>query len=181
MTEIWKDIQGYEGLYEISDLGRVKSLPKMSGSCMRKEKILNSKNRLTKDGYARVNLHKEGKGKDFRVCRLVATHFIDSPDNKPTVNHINGIKTDDRVENLEWATLNENMQHAYNTQLKKSMKGEANARSKLTIEQVKAIRKRYKRYSKIDGTVAIARDYDVTPRVINQIVNNKSYKTINNV
>ena len=66
-----------------------------------------------------MNLHKEGKGKDFRVCRLVATHFIDNPDYKPTVNHINGIKTDDRVENLEWATLNENMQHAYDTQLKR--------------------------------------------------------------
>ncbi|MBM7132744.1 MULTISPECIES: NUMOD4 domain-containing protein [Staphylococcus] len=176
MNEIWKDIEGYEGLYEISNLGRVKSLPKMSGSCMRKEKILNSKNRLTKDGYARVNLHREGKGKDFRVCRLVATHFIDNPDNKSTVNHINGIKTDDRVENLEWATSNENMKHAYDTQLKKGMKGETNSQSKLTMEQVETIRKRYKRYSKTDGTVAIARDYGVTPRVINQIVNNKSYK-----
>lgn len=176
MNEIWKDIEGYEGLYEISNLGRVKSLSKMSGSCMRKEKILNSKNRLTKDGYARVNLYKEGKGKDFRVCRLVATHFIDNPDNKPTVNHINGIKTDDCVENLEWATLNENMKHAYDTQLKKGMKGETNSQSKLTTEQVETIRKRYKRYSKTDGTVAIARDYNVTPRAINQIVNNKSYK-----
>lgn len=177
MTEIWKDIAGYEGLYEISSLGRVKSLPKMSGSCMRKEKILGSKNRLTKDGYARVNLYKDGKGKDFRVCRLVATHFISNPENKQTVNHINGIKTDDRAENLEWATLKENMQHAYDTQLKRGMKGETNAQSKLTTRQVETIRKRYKRYSKTDGTVSIAKDYGVTPRVINQIVNNKSYKS----
>ena len=175
MAEMWKPVKDFEGLYEVSNLGRVKSLPKMSGSCTRKERILASKNRLTKDGYARVSLNDNGRRKEWRVCRLVATHFIDNPLGKPTVNHKNGIKTDDRVENLEWATREENMKHAYDNQLKKSDKGHSNIQSKLTEEQVVAIRKRYVKHSKTDGTVAIAKDYNVSHRVINLIVRNLSY------
>lgn len=175
MTEIWKPVKNFENLYHVSNLGRVKSLPKYSGTCMRKERILKTSNRLTKDGYARVSLNDNGKRKEYRVCRLVAEHFVDNPLNKPTVNHINGIKTDDRAVNLEWATREENMKHAYDNNLKKSLKGENNSQAKLTKEDAIAIRKRYKRYSKTDGTVAIAKDYNVSHRVINLIVRNLSY------
>lgn len=176
--EIWKDVKGYEGLYQVSSEGRVKALPKMSGSCYRKEKILKTQNRLTKDGYCRANLQKDGKAKDTRVNRLVAETFIPNPENKPTVNHKNGIKTDNRVENLEWATREENMQHAYNNHLKVSSAGSSNVNSKLTDDEVRDIRKTYKRYSKEFGTVALAKKYNVTHRVINLIVNDKSYKNV---
>ena len=101
--EVWKPIKDYEGLYEISNLGRVKSLNyKRTG----KEKIL--KNTVCNDGYLKVGLTKNGKDKVFRIHRLVAEAFIPNPENKPYVDHINTIREDNRVENLRWATAKEN-------------------------------------------------------------------------
>lgn len=108
MTEIWKDIPGYEGLYQVSNFGNVKSL--------RSKKLL--KNTPQNTGYLKVTLYKNGNFKKHSVHRLVAEIFIDNPDKKRTVNHINGIKYDNRVENLEWATHAENEIHAYKTGLK---------------------------------------------------------------
>jgi NUMOD4 motif/HNH endonuclease len=176
--ELWKDVKGYEGLYQVSNQGRVKSLRKMSGSCYRKERILKTQTRLTKDGYCRASLNRHGKARDVRVNRLVAEIFLPNPENKPTVNHKNGIKSDNRVENLEWETREENMQHAYDNRLKVSSAGSGNVHSKLTDEDVREIRKIYKRYSKEFGTVALAKRFNVTHRVINLIINNKSYKNV---
>ena len=107
MKEIWKDIKGYEGLYQVSNLGRVKSLERYD-SYNRKvdEKILKTKENL---GYIYVNLHKNGIQKGYKVHRLVAEAFIPNPDNKPCVDHINTIKDDNRVDNLRWVTYEENM------------------------------------------------------------------------
>ena len=103
MNEIWKSIKGYEGLYEISSLGRVKNLNyKGSG----KEKIL--KNTECSNGYLRVGLIKNGKTKMFRVHRLVAEAFIPNPEGKPCIDHINTIRNDNRIENLRWVTYEEN-------------------------------------------------------------------------
>jgi hypothetical protein len=105
--EIWKPITGYEDLYEISNLGNVKSLKKG----FKKERIL--KNRPDDAGYVRVNLCSNGISKTIRNHRLVAIHFIPNPNNKSQVNHINGNKADSRVENLEWVSSIENQCHRY--------------------------------------------------------------------
>ena len=101
--EVWRDIEGYEDLYQVSDQGRVKSL----GRKWRKsERIL--KPVVRHDGYVVVGLYSGGKPKTFKVHRLVCEAFHENPGNKPQVNHINEIKTDNRASNLEWATAREN-------------------------------------------------------------------------
>ena len=95
--EIWKDIEGYEGLYQVSNLGRVKSL---GNNKTRKEKILKSTKNT--NGYLEVQLCKEGKHKKYLTHRLVAQAFIPNPNNLLEVNHINEDKTDNRVDNLEY-------------------------------------------------------------------------------
>ena len=107
-----KNVQGYEGLYIIDSLGNVVSLPKQQGSrFVNQYKILNNKiNRL---GYKEVALTKDGKTKTLLLHRLIAIHFVDNPQNYPCVNHKNGIKTDNRIENLEWCTRSYNTKHAY--------------------------------------------------------------------
>lgn len=106
---IYKDIKGYELLYKISDDGTIISLPKPHKNCSKKEKVLSY--RLDKDGYKRVTLCKDGICKTFGVHRLVAQTYIPNPNNKPTVNHINADKGDNRVENLEWASHSEQTKH----------------------------------------------------------------------
>lgn len=99
MDEIWKDILGYEGNYQISNLGNVKNI--------KTGRIL--KGRLDKYGYYRVILYKRLiRYKNFQIHRLVAMAFIENPNDKPQVDHINTIRTDNRVENLRWVTYKEN-------------------------------------------------------------------------
>ena len=101
--EIWKDIKDYEGIYQVSNLGNIKSL---NNNKTKKEKIL----KLVKcNGYLRVNLYKNNSHKNYAVHRLVAEAFIPNPNNKPFIDHINTIKDDNRAENLRWVTHKENM------------------------------------------------------------------------
>lgn len=115
INEIWKPIKGYEGLYEVSDFGRIKSLGRTVNRGLKKmrvmERILKSGN--NQHGYKIVALWKNGEGKTRRVHRLIAVAFIPNPKNKPHINHLNGIVVDNRIENLEWCTHFENMQHAW--------------------------------------------------------------------
>lgn len=106
MEEIWKPIKDYVGLYEVSNLGNVRSLPKMCG--FRKDKGRIVKPFTNNNGYKLVSLSKDKKMKHFQVHRLVANEFIDNPDNKQQVDHINRNRSDNRVENLRWVSASEN-------------------------------------------------------------------------
>lgn len=103
MNEIWKDVKDYEGIYEVSSYGKVRNVVD--------KHIL--KPGLTSKGYYNVILCKNKLHKGISIHRLVALNFIPNPENKKQVNYINGIKTDNRVENLEWTTASENIKHSY--------------------------------------------------------------------
>ena len=110
MSEEWRDVVGYEGLYQVSDQGRVKSLERKD--CLGrtvKERIL--KPGVVSSGYLMISLCTGGKQKMFSVHRLVCQAFHENPDNKPQVNHINEDKADNRACNLEWCTCKQNLNH----------------------------------------------------------------------
>ena len=107
MTEIWKDINGYEGLYQVSNFGNVKSLHKYAG---RTDRILSPGK--TKRGYLGVYLFKNGKGKSLYVHRLVAQAFIPNPNDLSEVNHIDEDKHNNRVDNLEWCDRQYNVEYS---------------------------------------------------------------------
>lgn len=176
MEEIWKDVNEYEGLYQVSNLGRIKSLEGKKIVFLKhlsKEKILIvKKNRC---GYLYVGLSKDLKRKSYTIHRLIAKAFIQNPDNKLTVNHINGIKTDNRVENLEWNTSTENVYHKNNI-LGKHCRGENSGMSKLTEKDVLEIRSKYIPYKY--STTKLGEEYNVHNSTICSIINNKIWKHI---
>lgn len=108
MKEVWKTIEGYEGLYEVSSLGRVRSLNYNRKS---ETKLLSIANH---NGYLRICLSKNNEKTNLFIHRLVAKTFIPNPENKRQVNHIDGDKTNNNVNNLEWTTPSENIKHAIN-------------------------------------------------------------------
>lgn len=109
--EVWKDIPGYEGFYQASTLGRIKSLERLDSKGRRlKGRIL--KDGESSNGYRVVSLVRDGKQHSFTIHRLVAKLFLDRVDGKDYINHIDGDKNNNRVDNLEWCTKSENTNHA---------------------------------------------------------------------
>ncbi len=176
MQEIWKDIEGFDGYYQISNLGRVKSLGGRNGREKGVEHIRQIS--LTRDGYEKVRLLHNGKDKTLRIHRLVAETFIPNPENKETVNHKDGDKTNNCVSNLEWADRNEQMKHAYALELKRAQKGSKNINAKLTDDEVREIRKNYVWQSKEFGTVALAKKYGITNAAIGKVIRHETYTNV---
>lgn len=175
MKEIWKEIQGYVGLYQVSNLGRVKS---KNRNWKNNDKII--RQGKDRDGYLQIVLYKNKIGKMFKVHRIVALAFILNPENKPQVNHINGIKDDNRVENLEWCTSKENMTHAWKINLSNSVhcQGEKCHLSKLTEDDIYVI-KGLLEHTSLSQT-KIAEIFDVKQNTISRIKLNKRWKHLNN-
>lgn len=127
MEEVWKPIPGYEGIYEASNLGRIRTANGKTTSNARypvrvwQQRVLKPKVQTRSNGKKdqRVNLWKDGVESTQLVARLVAMSFLPMPFDKLTVNHINGNPMDNRVENLEWCTIQENIHHAFETGLQK--------------------------------------------------------------
>lgn len=128
--EIWKDIRGLEGYYKISNLGRVKSLDRVSNNRTYKGKVLKTKPGT--HGYVQLNLCKDNIRYRLSIHRLVAEHFVSKIKGKEEVNHKNGIKHDNRSENLEWVSRIENLNHAVLTGLT-NIKGKNHPRAKSVI------------------------------------------------
>lgn len=176
--ERWKDIKGYEGYYQISDMGRVKSIERIIESGQhylteRKNKEIILKQSLSKCGYPQICLQKNGIKKTLTTHRLILNTFIGDSDLE--CNHKDGNKQNNKLENLEWVTQSENEKHAYRTGLK-SKRGEKNCFAKLTQKAVMDIRGKIKdkENTKKYRTI-IADSYNVTERTISRIVNNENW------
>lgn len=166
--EKWRDVVGYEGLYQVSNMGRLKSLH------YEKSVILNP--RTASDGYINVTLTRNGEKKYFRLHILVAQAFIPNPDNLPVVHHDDDNKANCRADNLHWTTHSENTKLAYESGAAKS--GCKHHYAKFTSEQVKEIRESYIPYDSEFGARALARKLNVNIKTIYKIINGTSYKDV---
>jgi len=168
MIEVWKKAKGYSS-YEVSNLGRLKTFNWKGSS---KEAIL--KPALDKSGYLRTVLKGDnGISKTIKVHRIVLNTF------NPTteileVNHINGIKNDNRIENLEWCTRKENIQHCIDNNLQYVLKGEEIGNSKLTEKDVLYIRKNFK--PRITTRIYLAKKFNVSEATIKDILQKRTWK-----
>jgi len=166
VKEQWKEIENYED-YMISDQGRVFSY---------KRSIFLKPGDSSTGGYLFVILSKNGVRKHHRIHRLVALAFIPNPENKRTVNHIDGCKINNHVSNLEWNTVKENTQHSFDNGLQKAIKGSKHVNSKLSEKEVLEIRRLYKTG---DYTLKyLAKMFGVCFQLISLIVNRKNWKHI---
>lgn len=167
MKEIWKDIEGYDGFYQVSNLGRVRSWKNARWGRCDKPHSLTLSNHAK--GYTMVTL---GQYEKKTVHRLVAEAFIPNPENKSQVNHINGNKADNRVKNLEWVTNQENRDHAVEHGL--HLKGEDCPQAKLTETDVLDIRAAHNLGCFMQKELAEV--WGVHPMTIKDIVNNITWK-----
>lgn len=182
--EVWKDVIGYEGYYQVSSLGKVNCVER---TCTQLNGMTGKYNTRIlpagpvamfedKDGYLKVKLNKAGKRNNHFVHRLVALNFIPNPENKPEVNHKEGNKKDNRVELLEWNTTSENQIHAIANKLYITAKGETAGQAKLKEVQVREIHKLWK-----SGEVTqeyLSSMFGVASSAISRIVNGVRWRHV---
>ena len=161
------EIAGSGGRYYVSKSGDIYSA--VSG------KMRKMTPKRNKDGYLFTAMQVGGKSVWIRYHRVVAEAFIPNPDGYETVNHKDGDKTNNAVDNLEWCDRHQQMLHAYAHNLKKPVRGAANGNAKLTQAQAEAIRDEYVRGSREHGTVAIASRYGLTNAAVGRIVRGIAY------
>lgn len=176
--EILKDIEGFEGYYQLSNFGYVKSIERIVksnfGRTRRvKERVL--KYGLDKDGYAFITAMKDSVGKNIRIHRLVAEYFVDGYENGLVVNHKDGNKLNNHYSNLEWVTQKENIDHSWKTGLA-NHKGENHFNSSLTTEKVKKIREMVRK--KVMPQYSIAKLFNVSEATISRAVNFDCWKDV---
>ncbi len=172
MEEIWKDIKGYENKYQVSSFGNVRSI--IFNNCTVNNKKRIKKLNPAKDavGYLCVVLCKGGKAKTFRIHKLVSQAFLVNENNYKVVNHIDGNKLNNRVDNLEWCTYSGNSIHAVKNNLIKS--GEQSPIAKLKDCQILFIKKHYKFRDKTFNSCKLAKMFGVSQPTISMIINNSN-------
>ena len=176
MNEEWRDVVGYEGLYMVSNFGRVKSIERTrnsgTGGYVQKGRIMSANNK----GYPAVTFYKGGKCKRFMIHRLVACTFIPTSNKKLVVNHIDGNRKNNHVDNLEWCTQKQNIAHAISIGI--GTIGERNGLSKFTNDEVRELRKMYVPYDPEFGASALARKHGVPLKTMWFILTRRTYKSV---
>ena len=183
MIEIWKDLKGSREIYQVSNLGNVRTKDRIGarGYYVKSRELIKHENSA---GYYRVSMRLENdkKSKSYFVHRLVGLLFLPREEGKNFINHIDGNKHNNSVENLEWCTRNENEQHAWRTGLKNSnmvsRKGEQHGMHKLSQLDVDWIRANHKKNDKEFGTKPLSMKFNVCPQTITEIVHNRSWNPI---
>lgn len=179
---MFKDIEGYEGLYAVNENGNIWSYEKISpignkGGVINRGGFVLKTYCTKRTAHQKVWLYKDGIRKQHQVHRLVAQAFIPNPENLPLINHKDCDPTNNNVSNLEWCTAKQNSIHAYQNGrwTPPNQLGSANSNSKFTDDDVQQIRKLHE---SIGSCAEIARQYKVNPKTINQIVNRKRWAHI---
>jgi len=172
-TENWKPLKDYEGLYEISNMGRVRSLVKKGNNTQKIRKT----GLDVATGYINVQLRKNNKPLTKRVHRFVAEAFVPNPDNKPVVNHKDGNKKNCKADNLEWMTYSENTLHSFKNGLQRKIFGNKNYITKIKDQDVLKIRELI---SQGKTNKEIAKIYGVNPSQISRIKSGQRRKELCN-
>ena len=180
-VEVWKPIKGFEGLYDVSNFGKVKSLARKArlvpkGVETKRIVPLRILKQSCVNGYKRVRLCENGKVINYFVHRLVADAFIDNPFNKPCINHKDGDRKNNHFSNLEYVTHSENTQHAKRNGMLKPQRGEKCGASKLTEKEVIEARRIF---SKGNITItSLASQYGIKRQGMTSIIKRKNWRHI---
>lgn len=178
MNEVWKPVQGYEGIYEVSNLGRVRSLDRVAENRWGTTRPIPGTIRtiaVKREGYCFVNLFRKSKGKPMYVHRLVALAFLPNPDNLPQVNHKDGDKLNNALTNLEWCSKSDNCRHAIDHGLYEQARGESSGSAKVTESDVIEIRRLW-----AAGMLQkdIAARFGIGRKAVTKIVNRQRWKHV---
>lgn len=178
--ELWAPFPEYEDLYEVSNMGRVRTVLHKFEDLKRSKKVMRlfwghiiKKPNSDKDGYQSIMVSRNGERSYRKVHRMVAIAFLDNPNNLPDVNHINGVKHDNRLSNIEWVSHRDNILHCYSHRLHSGI-GEAHCWNKLKTEQVLRIREMWEQ--KEASRMEISKRFGVSEGCVSNIIYRKTWK-----